>query len=431
MQSSWSVYGDNILECWRLALYASSGNKIGPSISICDVSNPSVMWRDGESVVEAKLIPSPDRIPAEIRKALGSEENSLREQPDVVLCKENELISTYEFCSALPAGNNAWQRHGRSLSLCINGVLHFHIAKIGGYELDANRAKKAPRLPNPLVLISYLRMSSGIFPGRSYFVPLLHDDCPPDLEVKLRQFDCKKEISTIISRQIRGASYSEYLENMTAKTIAIIANTTIDLRKDSTLSTGEWLSLAQAACDSSKSITAAVQSMRKVKWSKHAPTNKSQTGRVLQRYLEANFHSLGSSTIPICMASDAEVEKFIDFLASAYEVDRQILDQVFGDCSTLLVTCDSGFKPRGDDSRPARGLTPFAKSFIYGDPHSKLLVFLYGPCKQEQWKMIRDGNLATLASTNGLWESIYAMADFLVLDCESHPHPLLVSTKES
>lgn len=386
-------------------------------------------WADGEDIVEATLIPSPDRIPADIRKALGSEDSTLREQPDVVLCKDNELISTFEFCSALPAGNNAWQRHGRSLSLCINGVLHFHIAKIGGYELDANRVKKAPRMPNPLVLISYLRMSCGIFPGRSYLVPLLHDDCPLDLERRLREFDCKSDISTIISRCMLGATYSEYLEELSAKTIGLITNTTTASIKDSFLSTAEWLRLAQAACDKTKSITSTLQTMRKIKWSKSAPTNKSQTGRALQKYLETNFQSLGASTIPICMTSDKGVEKFLDFLASYYEVDRHYLDHVLGDCSTLLVTCDSGFKPRGDDSRPARGLTPFAKSFIHGDPHSKLLVFLYGPCKQEQWKMIRDGNLSTLATTNGLWESIYAMADFLILDSISHPHPLLVSTK--
>ncbi len=414
-----------------MAQYASFQSKIIPSSPSCDVSNPSVKWGDDKSVVEASLIPSPDRIPPEIKKALGSEEDTLREQPDVVLCKGNKIVSTFEFCSALPAGNNAWQRHGRSLSLCINGVLHFHVAKIGGYELDANRAKKAPRLPNPLVLISYLRMSSGIFPGRSYLVPLLHDDCPSDLERKLREFDCKNDISSVISHCMLGGTYSEYLDEMSAKTVGIIANTTTVAKKDSALSTAEWLSLAQAACDKTRSITSALQSMRKIKWSKSAPTNKSQTGRTLQRYLEANFRSLGSSTIPICMASNNDVAKFLDFLASDYEVDRGYLDQVFADCSTLLVTCDSGFKPRGDDSRPARGLTPFAKSFIHGDPHSKLLVFLYGPCKQEQWRMIRDGKLSTLATTNGLWESIYAMADFLILDSESHPHPLLVSTKTS
>lgn len=425
------MYGDNILECWRLAQYASSQSKVIPSRPNCDVSNPSVKWGVGASCVEATLVPSPDRIPAEIRKALGSAEDSLREQPDVVLSKDNELVSTFEFCSALPAGNNAWQRHGRSLSLCINGVLHFHIAKIGGYELDANRTKKAPRLPNPLVLISYLRMSSGIFPGRSYLVPLLHDDCPSDLESKLREFDCKRDISTIISCCMLGTTYSDCLEEMSAKTIGIIANITTASVKDSTFTTTEWLSIAHAACDKKRSITSTLQSMRKIKWSKSAPTNKSQTGRALQRYLEANFNSLGSSTIPICMATNKDIDKFLDFLASDYEVDRHYLSQVFTDCSTLLVTCDSGFKPRGDDSRPARGLTPFAKSFIHGDPHSKLIVFLYGPCKIDQWRMIKDGKLSVLASTNGLWESIYAMADFLILDSETHPHPLLVPTKES
>ena len=34
-----------------------------------------------------------------------------------------------------------------------------YIAEIGGYELDANRKMKAPRLPNPAVPFSYLSYS--------------------------------------------------------------------------------------------------------------------------------------------------------------------------------------------------------------------------------------------------------------------------------
>ena len=64
---------------------------------------------------------------------------------------KEKFIYTFEFSSALPAGNKAWQRQGRALSLSLNGIKHFHIAKLGGYELDKNREKKSPRLPNPLI----------------------------------------------------------------------------------------------------------------------------------------------------------------------------------------------------------------------------------------------------------------------------------------
>jgi hypothetical protein len=431
VENQWAVYGDNILECWRFIQYAAPDGQIVPHTISCDATNPVVRWCSRELNLSAKLVPSPDRIPLSVRQELAVSGVSLREQPDVVLCREGNLVSTFEFCSALPAGNNAWQRHGRSLSLCMNGVSHFHIAKIGGYELDANRVKKAPRLPNPLVLISYLRMSSGIFPGNSYLIPLLHDDCPDELEKSLRRFDCKGDIANIVCSMMGGGSTQGSLRTIRQNNMGIIKEITSASSRAGSLSTNEWLDVAESASNSAEHLMPKISAVRKIKWSKSAPTNKSKTGRKLQNYLEENFLSLGSSTIPICFGSAGQIASFIGFLEVNYERDMSDMKALFRETEYLLVTCDSGFKPRGDDSRPARGLTPFAKSLIHGDPSTKLLVFLYGPCKLDQWRQIKEGNLSSLARTNGLWESVYTMADYLVLDSESHPHPLLVSTSQS
>lgn len=428
METQWAVYGDNILECWRFIQYAAQEYKVIPSLDACDVTNPIVNWESSDLKLSAQLVPSPDRIPQSVKEELASSGLSLREQPDVVLCSAGKLISTFEFCSALPAGNNAWQRHGRSLSLCINGVSHFHVAKIGGYELDTNRVKKAPRLPNPLVLISYLRMSSGLFPGNSYLIPLLHDDCPKELENSLRQFDCKEEIRDIISKTISGGSTQASIKSVCESSLEIIKEITSASSRTSSWNAEEWLDIAETACSSAEHLMPKIARSRNIRWSKSAPTNKSTTGKKLQQYLEENFLSLGSGTIPICFGNREQIQGFIRFLECNYERDVSDIERLLADACHLVVTCDSGFKPRGDDSRPARGLTPFAKSLIYGDPGTKLLVFLYGPCKLDQWKQIKAGNISLLAKTNGLWESVYTMADGLILDCESHPHPLLVVT---
>ena len=65
-----------------------------------------------------------------------------------------------EYCSALPAGNNAWQRNGRALASVFANVPYLYYAEIGGIELDHNRKPKAPRYPNPAVPFSYVSLSN-------------------------------------------------------------------------------------------------------------------------------------------------------------------------------------------------------------------------------------------------------------------------------
>ena len=66
------------------------------------------------------------------------------------------FLLAIEYCSALPAGNNAWQRNGRALSSVLAGVPYLYIAELGGVELDSNRRVKSARYPNPIVPFSYL-----------------------------------------------------------------------------------------------------------------------------------------------------------------------------------------------------------------------------------------------------------------------------------
>lgn len=64
-----------------------------------------------------------------------------------------------EYCAALPAGNQAWQRCGRAYSYGLAGVPFLYVAELGGFELDSLRERKAARLPNPAVPFSYISHS--------------------------------------------------------------------------------------------------------------------------------------------------------------------------------------------------------------------------------------------------------------------------------
>lgn len=83
----------------------------------------------------------------------------LRESADAILTRFSDdtesPILAIEFCSALPAGNQAWQRSGRAYSMAKAGIPYLFITELGGFELSVDRKKKAARLPNPAVPYSY------------------------------------------------------------------------------------------------------------------------------------------------------------------------------------------------------------------------------------------------------------------------------------
>ena len=72
-----------------------------------------------------------------------------------------------------------------------------------------------------------------------------------------------------------------------------------------------------------------------------------------------------------------------------------------------------GFKPAGDDARPDRGLPPLTRMLIGQD--QDLLTVVYGPAKKNMWSMLHNDPI-TLGRRNGLWESIFAVSNAILVD---------------
>src|SRR5699024_9757591 len=70
--------------------------------------------------------------------------------------KSEEILCAVEFCSALQAGNQAWQRSGRAFSTQRANCPYLYVVDFVKYELDSSRARKALRMPNPTVPFSYI-----------------------------------------------------------------------------------------------------------------------------------------------------------------------------------------------------------------------------------------------------------------------------------
>ena len=141
--------------------------------------------------------------------------------------------------------------------------------------------------------------------------------------------------------------------------------------------------------------------------------------------------SIGATEIPICLIP-AEIRPALASEVSNLYGDS--LDASFRDWlaeeSPLLVVWITGFKPRGDDSRPDRGLVPLAR-MLFGD-EIQILSVVSGPAKLEMWKLLKE-NPDQLITQNGLWEAILNLSDAVLADSVTlEPRPLtqlLISTQ--
>lgn len=185
MSDLFRIHGDNIVECERIAdLILRETQPSGVDIFL---SSPSTMEYHidfeycGDCFsCQIDLLPGFNkagrhRWQGNIFKALKDNGSFLDETPDAIVTRvdgENEtILFAIEFCSALQAGNQAWQRNGRAFSTGRAGCPYLYIVDFVKYELDPKtRERKALRFPNPAVPYSYIHFSleTGNFVAQVY-----------------------------------------------------------------------------------------------------------------------------------------------------------------------------------------------------------------------------------------------------------------------
>ena len=163
-QALW-IFGDNILECEQaLGVVAEAVGPPGAELQWVSgaLYAPLYELRNAQEVVlTTQLFPGYKRWSYDLQLQLRQRGAPLLEATDAVVVNaaDSNVLLAFEFCGALPAGNNAWQRCGRALACASASVPYLYYAELGGLELDRNRTVKAPRFPNPLVPFAYLSLS--------------------------------------------------------------------------------------------------------------------------------------------------------------------------------------------------------------------------------------------------------------------------------
>ena len=425
--SQYRIYGDNILECEKtLMLVADS---IAPQ-------RDSMEWTAGPSYAptyvvsnkdvhfEIQLFPGYERWKYDVQKHFRELGAPLREATDGVLLQiglepNGDRIAVpkfaVEFCGALPAGNNAWQRCGRAIACAYARVPYLYFAELGGIELDSTRHEVAPRFPNPLVPFAYLCLQQSTDSIASpVFLP------SPSMSANLGQRfeDCFGEVEgkDLVKALLLGKNGANQLAApLHAKTLLTTRILADFRRRAGTLVGDEWAELAsrETGLDKARWLIS-----KQIPWSKRA-TISTLTGTfraLLDAAVKAGAVAAGSSEMPLCLIDSRARPRFAELVAAIYR--SKLSDAFLGWLSTsrnpLVIVWVCGFKPRGDDSRPDRGLVPLAR-MVFGAEGIDYLTVVYGPAKAATWARFSQ-DLRTLAETNGLWEAVVSLSDGILVD---------------
>ncbi|MGB6329784.1 MAG: hypothetical protein WBF48_12740 [Halarcobacter sp.] len=420
-----SIFGDNILECERMTELIQ---KSFPKLTNIEYDK-SIIYAplkrifDDSLSIEMQLYPdykSSDRWGKKsILDILISKGSKLTEAPDVILTRtiddKEEILLAIEFSSAIPAGNQAWQRSGRALSFSEVFIPYLYITDIGLEELDAEREVKAVRTSNPLVPLSYIKHSHRN-PSFTYMV--LNPSYLLKSSPEIQKFIVDDEVHKLINGLVLDKDVSEFEEKLENKIAHYLNNyeTTPD-----TINFNNWVDIEDA------DIEDFISKFELPKYNKIVAKKtpiKPEMLNLIKEIIPEYALSIYNN-IPICIIPANKRIEFVDkIIMNTYnDLENDIVNKLKNTNDMLVVCLINGFKPRGDDARPDRGLVPLARMLFGFDVD--LVSFVFGQATREMQNNY-DTNTFTLASKNGLWKSILFYSDVTLADST---HWILPSSK--
>lgn len=332
----------------------------------------------------------------------------LTEAPDIILTEtlsENEyIILAIEFSSSIPAGNQAWQRSGRAMSLCDAQVPYLYSTEIGLEELDDKRNTKAMRTSNPLVPLSYIKNSQRT---KSFTIIALNPSSLITTDDDINKYIIDDEVVNIIKCLILKQDVTRFLNKFETKTALYLDHYE---NTPGNISFKEWIEIDD------NDIENFIKNFQLKKYNKKiaqkTPTKKEMLfliKTILPTYALSIYNDL-----PICLIPSDNRDSFTNLLLSKCypHLTSEVISWLKKE-QPLVVCLINGFKPRGDDGRPDRGLVPFAR-MLFGN-NIDLLTFVFGQAPQKMENLYANDPLK-LADQNGLWKSILFYSSLTIAD---------------
>lgn len=429
MKQYFRIHGDNIVECERISsiilseIHPSRMNKtlLSPSTETLDLT---FTYANKEYTWHLDLLPGfnksgRSRWEADIFEPLRKNGSFLDETPDAIITEINGDIETIlcaiEFCSALQAGNQAWQRSGRAFSTGRTGCPYLYIVDFVKYELDPHtRERKNLRFPNAAVPYSYINFSrvSGNFVAQVY---VKSESFDKSLDPSLRNFNendfAENELRKYIVKKMAHLDTSHEETSILKKNFEVVCFLAGLTNNATNLSVREWRDIFENNKDV---VDYCVDHQRfnfhKIITKKGMHGQLSKVLSIIDRYSAG----LASKDLPIGIIPAGNRPEFAAGIKKIYpSFDQRTIDALSDPTTNLVLCLFKGFKPRGDDNRPDRGLLPLAA--MLSDNDNEIMTILYGPILHRNYQLLMK-HPETLAANNGLWKSILALSNYVLLD---------------
>lgn len=405
------IHGDNIVECERtLKMIAEAYNSTYELLN-SPVYFPkySIKTKDCQFIIE--LLSGHGRwSDIDLGDIIYKAGGRLRESADSYLTEitgnQETVLLGIEYCSALPAGNNAWQRNGRALASVFANVPYLYYAEIGGIELDENRTPKAPRYPNPAVPFSYVSLSHDM---NCVCLPVYRAHPSMTLQNMLAYKsalgydDGLVYIRQILNREDTALTVNR-LKDKAVKMVEILSN---GRKKKDTLKGKEWNELLI----STNRPSWLVQNYHE-EWQKKSSNKVLVSGTF--ELLKSKIKSLSvipitAKDLPFCIVPKQNLPTLKAWIKETYNG----LDANFDLNKDLALVWITGFKPKGDDSRPDRGLSPLCRMIL--GKNANIMAIVSGPGTKYTWDKLLNSP-KELCESNGLFEAIFSCCNYLFVD---------------
>lgn len=421
------IHGDNIVECLRVLDYIVNGlgelvyNFVGPEDSVtCPVY--TVVLAD--SKLQFQFLPGygGHRWNQDVLSFVKHSGGRLREAADaIVTFIDNDRqvpIAAIEFCGALPAGNQAWQRQGRAFSFAHAGIPYFYVAELGGFELGGDRGRKGTRMPNPAIPFSFVALTE--YTG-SICLPVYeaNSGAARDTIDLYESIFGKKDFLDFLKFSVLGRPTGDAIRNLSEKSVSLVKLLADTKTRQDGLTGNQWQSVYDAII-AGDSLPEFLNKRAQISWKKTAYiASLTETARQFMELGTKNCLGLTSSSLPLSFVPRKERHVFSERVCTMYrDIGQAFSAWLAKEDTHLVIAWVMGFKPRGDDARPDRGLPPLAR--MLAGEECDLLTFVYGPAPEGHWIDLAE-NPRELARSNGLWEAILGISDGVLVDSATQP----------
>lgn len=430
--NTFRIHGDNIVECERIASVIV--NTLKPDLVQSSLVSPSTVsikikttFLDNDIDWCFELLPgfnknTKRRWSGNIFDPLKAAGSFFDETPDVIISsidyanKTEKILLGIEFCSALQAGNQAWQRSARAFSTGRTGCPYLYIVDFVKYELDnETRTRKNLRFPNAAVPYSYVNYSknTGNFVAQLYTKSEEFDKAKDSAIASFDEDDFgNKDLGIYIVKLLIGLDTSEDEETILKKNMNVVQFLAENSESSINYTPAEWQEIYELTTEDIVDYA-----VRKKRFAFHktiaAKSHHGQSEAVVNLVDKLSV-GLASRDLPFGVIPADKRPAFAKTLSSLYpSADKSVITSIGNSDKHLIIVMFKGFKPRGDDNRPDRGLLPLAAMLSASD--IDVMTYLYGPIIENNLSLL-DSKPLDLADRNGLWRSILALSNYIVLD---------------